>query len=650
MDTKSVRYISIFTGFILSLFIISSHCLAQEKLFSILYGEEEAQIGVYIPNYENDGEDSEGPVGPSDFCIDTQGNVYIADVMSQVIKKYSPIGVFILKTEPIDSLDSLCIDNEENIYAIHGTTNDQLTKFDKNGTLVWSKTIAEFKNPVNYQGLTHVRIINDFLYLETSLGNVMKYIKIDKEGVFVEEVPSDELDGNGNYYTLGKAIYSFGNIFRDDKKNTGEYISGGEFDLVNSSRNIIKSYRIIFPDEYGKSDQLRGIRDWDYDSRGNMYATVYIYRASEQQIIYDNGLFIDSDDLIFKFDKESRHISTVSFPSSPFINQRESVRLDSNNNIYYLQFYADHLDVVKVSSDNIPPKTNISISPFPNIAAWNNSDITITLTATDNEGGSGVKEIHYTLTGAVNEDKVVPGQTAQIVLKSEGTTTISYYTLDNAGNKDETKSLILNLDKTAPLVSLNLEPYKIKLPFRHETYHFYTPFFYKLTYSVTDNLSGIKGSKTGLITPDISGFKTQLMKGKQLHITVNVDKKHVIIIAPNPQQVLEQLKGNLLVIDNNQVMHLNQRPKAKGWMINKTDKFLVISAPSIVFKTEASDYADNLTAKELKYEKKKMPMPDHCKLMINRKEFSQEEIEDLMEDMNIDTDTMKNIRKNYKVK
>lgn len=524
MDIKRIRCVSAIVSLILSTFLISSHSLAQGKLFSISYGEEESKIGVYIPDYETDGEDAEGPAGPSCFYVDNQGNFYITDVMSQVIKKYSPTGDFIIKTETIDSpLHSFCVDNEGNIYIIHGATGDRLTKIDKNGTLVWSKTLAEFKAPVNYQGLTHVRIISDSLYLETRLSNDIKYIKVSKEGVFVEEVPSDELDGNGNYYTLGKAVYSFGNIYRDDEKNTGEYYSGGEFDLVNSNGYVLKTYKIAFPDEYKNSDYLRGIHEWDHDLDGNIYATVYIYRASEQQIIYDNGLFIDADNLIFKFDNDGRYISTLTFPSSPFINQEELVFLDETGKIYYLQFYADHLDVVKVSSDNIAPQTNISITPFPNIAAWNNSDITITLTATDNEGGSGVKEIHYALTGAVNEDKVVPGQTAQIVLKTEGTTTISYYTLDNAGNKDETKSLILNLDKTAPLVSLNLEPYKIKLPFRHETHHFYTPFFYKLTYSATDSLSGIKGSKTGLLTPNINGFKTQLIKGKQIHITINVD-------------------------------------------------------------------------------------------------------------------------------
>lgn len=632
--------------------------LSKEVLSSLPYGDEDAQINLYIPDIEN--VEGAEPAGIFWYYADSvHGNIYIAEV--NVIKQYKMNGEFVSKTAALSDspIISFVVDNEQNIYVIHGGRAQNLSKIKTDGTISWTKTLSAIVSDSNYDmmgpGINLDNIGNTLCevnYKKAPEDYEKKCLKIDKSGNFIEVVPSDHIDKNGNYYIFHPS-YSNGKLYGTElfgDNYVGDYESGTSVEILNSDQKFVKNITILLPEEFKQYENYRGIDQWNIDFEGSIYGTAYVRRDSDKQtIIKGNDFFIGDDKIVYKYDQDGKLISQITFPGYP-IKMNRQIQVDENGKIYYLQFYAEHLDVVKVSSDNIAPQTNISITPFPNIAGWNNSDITITLTATDNEGGSGVKEIHYTLTGAVNEDKVIPGQTAQLVLKTEGTTTISYYTLDNTGNKDETKSLILNLDKTAPLVSLNLEPYKIKLPFLHETHHFYTPFFYKLTYSATDTLSGVKGSKTGLITPNINGFKTQLIKGKQLHITVNVDKKHVIIIAPNPQQVLDQLKSNLLLIDNNQVMHLNQRPKAKGWMINKTDKFLVISAPSIVFKALASDYAENLTAKELKYEKKKIPMPDHCKLMINRKELSQEELEDLMEDMTVDSDTMKEIHKNYKVK
>ena len=40
------------------------------------------------------------------------------------------------------------------------------------------------------------------------------------------------------------------------------------------------------------------------------------------------------------------------------------------------------------------------VSPLSNTNVWNHSDVTVILGAQDNEGGSGVKDIRYSATGA----------------------------------------------------------------------------------------------------------------------------------------------------------------------------------------------------------------------------------------------------------
>jgi hypothetical protein len=83
---------------------------------------------------------------------------------------------------------------------------------------------------------------------------------------------------------------------------------------------------------------------------------------------------------------------------------------------------------------------------------WYVSDVQMTLTATDNEGGSGVKEIHYTVDGT---ETVVQGSSASHSIVSDGTHTVTFYAIDNAGNEETPpQELIINIDKTSPSIQL----------------------------------------------------------------------------------------------------------------------------------------------------------------------------------------------------
>ncbi|MBU4304475.1 MAG: DUF11 domain-containing protein [Candidatus Omnitrophica bacterium] len=108
--------------------------------------------------------------------------------------------------------------------------------------------------------------------------------------------------------------------------------------------------------------------------------------------------------------------------------------------------------------DNIAPVTIIATTPFANSAGWNNTDVSISLSATDNEEGSGVKELHYKLTGATQEEKIILTNTAQTAITTEGTTALTYWAIDNAGNAEAAKSLEINVDKTPPSVNVIATP------------------------------------------------------------------------------------------------------------------------------------------------------------------------------------------------
>jgi len=106
-----------------------------------------------------------------------------------------------------------------------------------------------------------------------------------------------------------------------------------------------------------------------------------------------------------------------------------------------------------ISGDLVAPTTTVAQSPAANAAGWSKQNVTLTFTASDNSGGSGVKTITATLTGAQTGNQTITGSTGSVAITAEGTTTVSFNAEDNAGNKEAVKSLTVRLDKTAPVVT-----------------------------------------------------------------------------------------------------------------------------------------------------------------------------------------------------
>ena len=113
-------------------------------------------------------------------------------------------------------------------------------------------------------------------------------------------------------------------------------------------------------------------------------------------------------------------------------------------------YNAGSLGICQAPADTTPPTTSATPSPGPNANGWNNTNVMVTLNATDSDGGSGVKEVHYSLNGA--PETVVSGNVASVVISAEGTNSVSYYAKDNAGNTEGAKNLTIRIDKTPPSI------------------------------------------------------------------------------------------------------------------------------------------------------------------------------------------------------
>jgi hypothetical protein len=108
------------------------------------------------------------------------------------------------------------------------------------------------------------------------------------------------------------------------------------------------------------------------------------------------------------------------------------------------------LGAFEFSSQTAPVTTAVSSGQgyADQHGGWNNTDVSITLAATD-PGGAGVARTEYTLDGGADWITYA----APFTLSDEGTFIIGYRSVDLGGNVEATHSLTVKIDKTAPCVS-----------------------------------------------------------------------------------------------------------------------------------------------------------------------------------------------------
>jgi hypothetical protein len=90
--------------------------------------------------------------------------------------------------------------------------------------------------------------------------------------------------------------------------------------------------------------------------------------------------------------------------------------------------------------------------PPPNVNGWNNTDVTVTVTAEDYE--SGIRETHYSFSGAQSGGATIYSGIASFEISAEGATTVTYSAGDNAGNQETSRSLTIRVDKSPPQVGV----------------------------------------------------------------------------------------------------------------------------------------------------------------------------------------------------
>lgn len=173
-------------------------------------------------------------------------------------------------------------------------------------------------------------------------------------------------------------------------------------------------------------------------------------------------------------------------------------------------------------ADVTPPTTTAIASPG-SASGWNNTDVRVTLSAVDHAGGSGVKQIVFSLTGAQAGAEVLEGSSASVRISAEGVTILTYFATDNAGNAEAPKMQVVRIDKTPPIASATVTPQPNAAGWNNTNV--------TVTFAATDSLSGI-ASVSDPVRVTAEG-KGQVIRGTatdvagnsaSASVTLNIDK------------------------------------------------------------------------------------------------------------------------------
>lgn len=166
------------------------------------------------------------------------------------------------------------------------------------------------------------------------------------------------------------------------------------------------------------------------------------------------------------------------------------VGLSADGTIYVLEKVSERVSRWVV--DDTPPVTSW---PF---AGWQPGPASVHITATDDI--SGVDHIYLT-DGSVSQTS---SPDADFTVTAEGTTTLSYWAIDVAGNREDTRTLDVLVDNTRPVTSIEASV---------------VPGSAEITFTTTDALSGVEFTRYSLDDgPDLDGT----------HVTVTAPGNHTL--------------------------------------------------------------------------------------------------------------------------
>lgn len=105
-------------------------------------------------------------------------------------------------------------------------------------------------------------------------------------------------------------------------------------------------------------------------------------------------------------------------------------------------------------SDTTAPSTTVAFLGTKGSHGWYTSDVLVTLSATDTQ--SSVAHTYYSLNDGSWSEYNLAASSSTLITK-EGTSSLSYYSVDSMGNKEATSTITVRVDKTPPESTLTFD-------------------------------------------------------------------------------------------------------------------------------------------------------------------------------------------------
>ncbi len=191
-----------------------------------------------------------------------------------------------------------------------------------------------------------------------------------------------------------------------------------------------------------------------YEAVGYPLELIIIDETGNPVTFFSNPFTINIDFSNFDIDRLIKDGLSIYSSSDGMAWEKEDTSFDWENNLATARVnHASYFVLAGERADTIAPNTSVTLSGEEGQENWFRSDVEVSFTAEDNEGGFGVEYTSYKLDdGEWQEYKDV------VTIIDEGEHKVEYYSVDNDENIEDVKSRVFYIDKTVPEARILFNP------------------------------------------------------------------------------------------------------------------------------------------------------------------------------------------------
>ncbi|MED4780007.1 OmpL47-type beta-barrel domain-containing protein [Brevibacillus choshinensis] len=211
--------------------------------------------------------------------------------------------------------------------------------------------------------------------------------------------------------------------------NDGSFAEGNSFTVNEEGTSKISFYSV--------------------DKAGNTEATQTIYVKIDKTAPVTKETHSESDTITLAATDEQSGVAKTWYSVNGADDVEGTTVTLEKEGVNKVSFYSmdvagnkEEAQTVEVILDQTPPVTTADAPK-----TWSKEEVTVNLTATD--ASSGVTNTFY----SVNGSSFVEGTT--FMVDKEGVNKVSFYSVDKAGNQEQTQTIDVKIDRTAPITVSN---------------------------------------------------------------------------------------------------------------------------------------------------------------------------------------------------